>query len=432
MNRSWKSDLCNDSTVASEPKVRLKRKKEEVGCVEDKQRMDAVKEKAIEAIMRYCDSLYFKENIIEEKLNGIQGPRVPSKYEFESLIRFIEMVSEREIIDEYKELVKNHFGRMVQWFHKDYMEGEERPIPARINGVKVSLLDLYLTVKGLGGHTQVIMKNNWIEVAYAMGFPKEYVSELEECYGTHLSLLGAYYEGARNYSSGMDVPKAREREGTSGIMAMELPSEETRQGHIGTKARLVDDEEGMIGKVELDDGENATNKKIKKEDELKTLPSITLGGPVQRFYNLKDANSFLLGNTYKSVCENEKYASIKQCFTVKAGIDGFLDIARRSFCDTSEAIHNLANMYRKEFKLPNLKIPFNNRHGFYFNIPQQVHSGSKGDMYHVLKKGKEWEKEKKRKSKGSVGLHVLEMHERKRKLIMNHVLKLEEKEKELV
>ncbi|GJS63438.1 F-box/FBD/LRR-repeat protein-like protein [Tanacetum coccineum] len=35
--------------VASEPKVRLKRKKEEVGCVEDKQRMDAVKEKAIEA-----------------------------------------------------------------------------------------------------------------------------------------------------------------------------------------------------------------------------------------------------------------------------------------------------------------------------------------------------------------------------------------------
>ncbi|GJX57754.1 ARID DNA-binding domain-containing protein [Tanacetum coccineum] len=132
------------------------------------------------------------------------------------------------------------------------MEGCKRRPNTRkdIWWVKVSLLDLYLTVKGLGGHTQVIMKNNWIEVAYAMGFPKEYASKLEECYGTHLSLLGAYYEGARNYSSGMDVPKAREREGTSGIMAMELPSEETRQGHIGTKARLVDDEEGMIGKVE--------------------------------------------------------------------------------------------------------------------------------------------------------------------------------------
>ncbi|GJT41991.1 hypothetical protein Tco_0941856 [Tanacetum coccineum] len=57
-------------TVASEPKVRLKRRKEEVGCVKNKQIINAVKEKAIEAIMRYCDSLYFKENTIEEKLNG--------------------------------------------------------------------------------------------------------------------------------------------------------------------------------------------------------------------------------------------------------------------------------------------------------------------------------------------------------------------------
>ncbi|XP_040988270.1 DNA mismatch repair protein MSH4 isoform X2 [Juglans microcarpa x Juglans regia] len=109
---------------------------------------------------------------------------------------------------------------------------------------------------------------------------------------------------------------------------------------------------------------------------------------------LKDAKSFLLANIYKSVCENEKYASIKkrigevidedvlharvpfvartqQCFAVKAGIDGLLDLARRSFCDTSEAIHNLANKYREDFKLPNLKLPFNNRQGFYFSIPQK-------------------------------------------------------------
>ncbi|KAF7126754.1 hypothetical protein RHSIM_Rhsim11G0009700 [Rhododendron simsii] len=107
---------------------------------------------------------------------------------------------------------------------------------------------------------------------------------------------------------------------------------------------------------------------------------------------LKDANSFLLGNVYISVCKNDKYASIRkrigevidedvlharvpfvaqtqQCFAVKAGIDGLLDIARRSFCDTSEAIHNLANKYREDFKLPNLKIPFNKRRGFYFSIP---------------------------------------------------------------
>ncbi|KAL9242779.1 hypothetical protein vseg_016745 [Gypsophila vaccaria] len=109
---------------------------------------------------------------------------------------------------------------------------------------------------------------------------------------------------------------------------------------------------------------------------------------------LKEAKSFLLGNIYRSICENEKYALIRQrigevidedvaharvpfiartqqCFAVKAGIDGLLDVSRRTFCDTSEAIHKLANKYREDYKLPNLKLPFNNRQGFYFSIPQK-------------------------------------------------------------
>uniref|UniRef100_A0A7C9AET0 DNA mismatch repair protein MutS clamp domain-containing protein n=1 Tax=Opuntia streptacantha TaxID=393608 RepID=A0A7C9AET0_OPUST len=109
---------------------------------------------------------------------------------------------------------------------------------------------------------------------------------------------------------------------------------------------------------------------------------------------MKDAKSFLLRNIYKSICQNDKYALIRQrilqvidedvvharvpfiartqqCFAVKAGIDGLLDVARRTFCDTSEAIHKLANKYREDFKLPNLKLPFNNRRGFYFSIPQK-------------------------------------------------------------
>ncbi|KAM3364807.1 hypothetical protein ACQJBY_014893 [Aegilops geniculata] len=109
---------------------------------------------------------------------------------------------------------------------------------------------------------------------------------------------------------------------------------------------------------------------------------------------LKGANSFLLRNIYQTICENPKYGSMRkrigevidedvihsrapfvactqQCFAIKPGIDGLLDVARRSFCDTSEAIHNLATKYREEFTLPNLKIPYNNRLGFYFIIPQR-------------------------------------------------------------
>lgn len=114
-------------------------------------------------------------------------------------------------------------------------------------------------------------------------------------------------------------------------------------------------------------------------------------------------------------------ARTQQCFAVKAGIDGLLDIARRSFCDTSEglcfsyiyiflfssqnvslvvligvkiaAIHNLANKYREDYKLPKLKIPFNNRQGFYFSIPQKDINGKlpskfiqvSSDIYFLLK-----------------------------------------------
>lgn len=64
-------------------------------------------------------------------------------------------------------------------------------------------------------------------------------------------------------------------------------------------------------------------------------------------------------------------ACTQQCFAVKAGIDGLLDISRRAFCETSEAIHNLANNYREDFKLPNLKLTYKNRQGFHFVIPQK-------------------------------------------------------------
>ncbi|KAK8969261.1 DNA mismatch repair protein MSH4 [Platanthera guangdongensis] len=127
---------------------------------------------------------------------------------------------------------------------------------------------------------------------------------------------------------------------------------------------------------------------------------------------LKNAKSCLLCNIYKSVCDNEKYAQMRkrigdmidedvvharapfvactqQCFAIKAGVDGLLDVARRSFCDTSEAIYELANKYREEFNLPKLKIIFNNRQGFYFSIPLKDINGKLPDKFiKVMKNGK--------------------------------------------
>lgn len=44
----------------------------------------------------------------------------------------------------------------------------------------------------------------------------------------------------------------------------------------------------------------------------------------------------------------------QQCFAVKTGSDGFLDIARANFCRISEDIHKLATAYTEQFQI-NLK-----------------------------------------------------------------------------
>ncbi|XP_031502633.1 DNA mismatch repair protein MSH4 isoform X2 [Nymphaea colorata] len=127
---------------------------------------------------------------------------------------------------------------------------------------------------------------------------------------------------------------------------------------------------------------------------------------------LKNAKSFMFCNFCKTLSENMKYDGImkrieniidkdilharvpfiartQQCFAVKPGVDGYLDVARRSFCDSSEAIHHLASKYRENFKLPDLKLLFNNRQGFYFSIAQKCINGKlPGQFIQVVKHGK--------------------------------------------
>lgn len=151
------------------------------------------------ALEEYFNSLYHKGLTIDEGLNKTGQARIPSKNEFDSFIGFLKMVNEEEIADGCKELVKRHFQKLVTWFYEVILQSTERPMPVIINNSEVCLLDLYLTVRGLGGHTCVSLRNKWVQVARAMGFPKEYAEELREVYATYLSLLGTYFKMATKY-----------------------------------------------------------------------------------------------------------------------------------------------------------------------------------------------------------------------------------------
>ncbi|BBM99050.1 DNA mismatch repair protein MSH4 [Marchantia polymorpha subsp. ruderalis] len=108
---------------------------------------------------------------------------------------------------------------------------------------------------------------------------------------------------------------------------------------------------------------------------------------------LQDAKSSLLCNIRASLSSNSAYSVLKerisevisddamharsaftartqQCFAVKYGVDCMLDLARKSFCTTSEAIHELGIKYQKEFDMPKLRLVYNQRQGFHIVISE--------------------------------------------------------------
>lgn len=46
----------------------------------------------------------------------------------------------------------------------------------------------------------------------------------------------------------------------------------------------------------------------------------------------------------------------QQCFAVKAGVDGFLDVTRANFCRVTEQVHELADRYRSQHNLPSMRV----------------------------------------------------------------------------
>ncbi len=46
----------------------------------------------------------------------------------------------------------------------------------------------------------------------------------------------------------------------------------------------------------------------------------------------------------------------QQCFAVRSGVDGILDLARSTFCRVTEQVHELVDKYKSEYKLDALKV----------------------------------------------------------------------------
>ncbi len=52
----------------------------------------------------------------------------------------------------------------------------------------------------------------------------------------------------------------------------------------------------------------------------------------------------------------------------KVGINPLLDVARKTYVETIEEMHNIAARYREEYNIPSIKLQFGVRRGHYIAI----------------------------------------------------------------
>ncbi|KAJ5068017.1 muts protein [Anaeramoeba ignava] len=60
------------------------------------------------------------------------------------------------------------------------------------------------------------------------------------------------------------------------------------------------------------------------------------------------------------------------CFAIKSGINGLLDVARKTYSETIEDIYKLVELYKEEYQIPNLKLLYTRKRGYYLSIPLAI------------------------------------------------------------
>ncbi|ETL96185.1 hypothetical protein L917_06196 [Phytophthora nicotianae] len=68
------------------------------------------------------------------------------------------------------------------------------------------------------------------------------------------------------------------------------------------------------------------------------------------------------------VCTSAAQKRIQECFAVRAGVDGMLDVARRTYLDTIEKIHEVVHMYKENLGIP-IRINYTARRGYHLAVP---------------------------------------------------------------
>ncbi|KAF5769162.1 putative transcription factor & chromatin remodeling ARID family [Helianthus annuus] len=105
------------------------------------------------------------------------------------------MLDDEDYVIKYKYHLEMTFNNMIDWFLKEKLGINSRPLPAYAsNNRKVSLLDLYMAVKREGGHRRIIENGMWAMIARDIGFEYDEGEYMWLIYAMYLDVLVYYYK----------------------------------------------------------------------------------------------------------------------------------------------------------------------------------------------------------------------------------------------
>ncbi|KAL9997530.1 putative transcription factor & chromatin remodeling ARID family [Helianthus debilis subsp. tardiflorus] len=97
--------------------------------------------------------------------------QVMSFKEFQHSKALLDMLDDEEYVMKYKYHLETKFNDMIDWFLKEKLEINTRPLPAYASDNRmVCLLDLYMAVKREGGHRRITENNLWAMIAKEICF----------------------------------------------------------------------------------------------------------------------------------------------------------------------------------------------------------------------------------------------------------------------
>ncbi|PWA37950.1 ARID DNA-binding domain-containing protein [Artemisia annua] len=206
----------------------------------------------------------------------VKGVHLPTPINsFNDYISFLDLLKNDLLISQEWDSFREKFIKVYKWFYTVYLKKDlPGPLPPRIHGKEIHLMDLHKLVETLGGYLSVDFSNDFAYIAEIFGLQKKHGQEIKDCYNLYLNVFNCYYNTARvshygtdgHVSKGKGICHEGREDHVNKTTAMNIQKDKKIK-HFGVKLEDLNDN-CQIHQISThnEEGEASISKEGKKED----------------------------------------------------------------------------------------------------------------------------------------------------------------------